>query len=42
MQSIPLFLDILKIADFPLKDGDASRSQGVCHVIYVVFWIVFR
>ena len=42
MQSIPLFLDILKTADFPLKDADVGSSQGVWHVIYVFFWIVFR
>ena len=35
--SIPVFLDILKIADFWSKNADVSRTQGVCQVIYVVF-----
>ena len=34
MQSIPVFPDILKIADFRRKEADVSRTQGVCHVIY--------
>ena len=37
MQSIPVFPDILKIADFRLKNADASRTQVVPHVIYVFF-----
>ena len=37
MQSIPVFPDILKNADFWWKNTDASRTQGVCHVIYVFF-----
>ena len=37
MQSIPVFPDITKIADFWRKKADASRTQGVCHVIYVFF-----
>ena len=36
-QSIPVFPDKLKIADFRLKKADVSRAQGVCHVIYVFF-----
>ena len=35
MQSIPVFSDILKLADFRWKNADVSRAQGVCHVIYV-------
>ena len=35
MQSKPVFLDILKIADFRWKNADVS--QGVCRVIYVFF-----
>ena len=37
IQSIPVFPDILKIADFRLKNVDVCRTQGVCHVIYVFF-----
>ena len=35
MQSIPVCTDILKIADFWWKNADVSRTQGICHVIYV-------
>ena len=37
MQQIPVFPDILKIADFLWKNGDDSRTVGVCHVLYVFF-----
>ena len=37
MQSVAVFPDILKIADFRWKNADVSRTQGVCHVIYVFF-----
>ena len=37
MQSIPVFPDITKIADFWWKNADVSRTQVVCHVIYVLF-----
>ena len=37
MQSISVFLDIAKLADFPLKNTDVSRTQGVCHMIYIFF-----
>ena len=37
MQSVPVFLDILKIADFLWKNVDVSRTQGVRHLIYVFF-----
>ena len=37
MQSIPLFPDIVKIADLRWKNADVSRTQGACHVAYVVF-----
>ena len=26
-----------KIADFWLKNADFSRTQGVCHMIYIFF-----
>ena len=37
MLSIPVFLDVLKIADFRWKNTDVSKTQGVCHMIYVFF-----
>ena len=37
MQSISVFPDILKIADFQWKNADVSRTQGVFHVTYVFF-----
>ena len=37
MQSITVFLDIAKFADFLLKNADVSRTQGVCHVIHIFF-----
>ena len=35
MQSIHVFLDIAKFADFQGKTADVSRTQGMCHVIYI-------
>ena len=37
MQSINLFLDITKVADFWWKNADFSKTQRVCHVIYMFF-----
>ena len=37
MQSIYVFLDITKIADFWYKNTDVSITQGGCHVIYIFF-----
>ena len=37
MQPIPVFPDILKIADFRRKYADATRTQGLCHLIYVFY-----
>ena len=37
IQSISVFLDIAKLADFRLKNADVSRNQGVCHVIRIFF-----
>ena len=37
MQSISVFLDIAKFADFRSKHADISRTQGVCHVIHIFF-----
>ena len=30
------------ISDFQLKNYDVSITQGVCHVIHVFFWILFK
>ena len=35
MQSVYVFLDITKVAGFQCKNDDVSRTQGVCHVIFV-------
>ena len=35
MQSISVFLDIAKFADFRSKNTDVSRTQDMCHVIYI-------
>ena len=35
MQFISLFLDITKVADFWWNNADVSRTQGVCHMIYI-------
>ena len=35
MQSISVFLDKTKVADFPWKNVDVSRTRGVFHVIYI-------
>ena len=37
MQSISVFLDIIKFADFWGKKADVTRSQGACHVIHIFF-----
>ena len=37
MQSISVFFDVTKVADFSLKNADISRTQGVCHMIYIIF-----
>ena len=34
MQSITIFLNITKVADFQRKDADVSRPQVLCHLIY--------
>ena len=34
IQSISVFLDIAKFADFRWKDADVSRTQSVWHVIH--------
>ena len=37
MQSLSVFLDIAKFVDFGWLNANVSRTQGVCHVIYVFF-----
>ena len=37
MQSISVFLDIVKFADFWWENADVSRTQGVRHVIHIAF-----
>ena len=37
MQSVSEFVDITKVADFQRKNADVSRTQELCHVIYVCF-----
>ena len=37
MQSIYAFLDLAKFANFWCKNADVSKTQRVCHVIYIFF-----
>ena len=37
MQAISVLVDIAKLADFDWKNADVSRTQGVCHVIHIIF-----
>ena len=37
MQPMSVFLDITKVANFQWKNADVSRTQDVCHMIYMVF-----
>ena len=37
MQSISVLLDIENYADFRRKIADVTRTQEVCHVIYIFF-----
>ena len=37
MQSKSVFLDVAEFASFRWKYADISRTQGVCHVIYMFF-----
>ena len=37
MQSISVFLDIAKFADFLLKNAYVSRTQPLCHAIHIFF-----
>ena len=35
MKYLSVFLDITKSTDFRWKNADVSRTQKVCHVIYL-------
>ena len=35
MWSTSIFLDTTKVADFQWKSADISRTQSVCHQIYI-------
>ena len=37
IQSLSVFLDIAKFADFAWKTTDVSRTKGECHVVYILF-----
>ena len=37
MEYISTFLDIAKLADFPWKNVDVNRIQGVSHLIHIFF-----
>ena len=37
MQSLSLFSDTTKIANFWWTNADVSKTHGVCHVIYIFF-----
>ena len=41
MQSIPVFLDVNKFADFRWKDARVSRYQAMCHVFFGSFFMSF-
>ena len=42
MQSIPVFPDITKIADFQRKNDDVGRTEKVVSRDLCTFWIFFR
>ena len=45
MQSMNEFLDTAKFVDFWWKIADVSRTQGMCHVIYIfldLFWVRYN
>ena len=37
MESVPVFLNITKVADFCSKNAEINRTQGACHGIYIFF-----
>ena len=40
MKSIYVFPEIAKFADFQWKNAYVSRTQGLCHVIYIPFYFL--
>ena len=45
MQSITVFLDIVKCADLRRKNADVSRTLGVCQVIHIfldLLWVRYN
>ena len=45
MQSISVFVDIAEFADFRWKIADVSRTQWMCHVIYIfldLLWLRYN
>ena len=43
MQSISVFLDITKVANLRRKYANVSRTQGMCLVIFFIFYFwIFR
>ena len=38
MNSMSVFLDIAKFADFRRKNADVSRTLGVCYMIHIFFF----
>ena len=41
MQSLSVFLDIAKTHDFRWKNANASRTQGVCQMIYIFLDLLY-
>ena len=37
MQSVSLFLDVTKFADFQWKNADFSKTKEVCHMNHIFF-----
>ena len=37
MWSISVFFDIAKFTDIRCRNADASRTQGMCHVVHIFF-----
>ena len=37
MQSVSLFLDIIKVADFHWNNADVSKTEGLRDLIYLFF-----
>ena len=36
-ESISVFLEITKIADFRRENADLNKTQKICHVIFIFF-----